>query len=99
MEALLENPDAGASFMQFPDNTATLAQIRGLAKMAEGADQGAVGKIIQMLKDIASNLQASIDAETFNETDAVAHFDTVKASMNNTIADLRTAKAALDAEI
>lgn len=52
-----------------------------------------------MLKDIASNLQASIDAETFNETDAVAHFDTVKASMNNTIADLRTAKAALDAEI
>lgn len=47
MEALLENPDAGASFMQFPDNTATLAQIRGLAKMAEGADQGAVGKIIQ----------------------------------------------------
>lgn len=102
MEALLVSPDDasdGQQFLQLPENSAVLTQLRSLTEMAAGADQGAVATIIGMLEDIATNLQLSIDAEGSNEGDATAHYNSVKGRMEGTLQDLKDAKAALDAEI
>ena len=59
--------------------------------MELGADQGAVAKIIGMLEDIASNLEAAIALEGTSEEDAESHYKTVKAEMERTLRDLQAA--------
>lgn len=94
MEGLLDAPEGNLDA-----TNPTLLQIKALTGLELTADQGAVGKIIGMLKNIAANLEASIAAEAVNEGDASGHYTTVLAEMNKTLSDLKEAKAALDAEI
>ena len=71
------------------------AQIKTLSKLAAKADQDSVAKIIALLEDIKTNLEASVADEGQGQVMAEEDYTALKTSMEKTLFDLETAQTNL----